>query len=232
MDLRNKKGFPDGIASELFLGALGPIRAFHVPLETQARAGIHGHAKLYTLHALTAQFLDRLRRGEFDAEMRDRILAWQTGVEKKVATLQFASTCEVGRQLGLQRRDIQPMPLSAEDNKKCYVDGEEDEINKDPDGKPEQDVVDGLPAAENATKEWETAPFYGPLQKRPTVPILEEPEAKCLDPHDYKDRDIGSQCLHSAKAHLEERTGACTSLNCQYRRKPFFFRLRGQRGWQ
>ena len=43
--------------------------------------------------------------------------------------------------------------------------------------------MDGLLLQPDAPEERGSATFYGPHLKRPTVPVLDKPEAKCLDPH-------------------------------------------------
>ena len=128
--LSDKKLFPDGAATEFFRCIFGPVAAFIAPIETQGRGGLHGHFHVYLLHAMTSYILDRLRRGAMDEEMHQRLNAWRVAMSEQASTMQYDSTCELGRQLGLDRADVTPVPLDATTQKNCKVDGKEEDLDK------------------------------------------------------------------------------------------------------
>ena len=72
---------------------------------------------------MTADMLERLRRGVLDEEMRKRLNAYQQAMVQQVATTQYDSTCEVGRQLRLSQEKVVPLPLSEITQKAAKVDG-------------------------------------------------------------------------------------------------------------
>ena len=81
----------DGSATEFGRGLFGPVRAYHGPVETQGRGGLHAHYLVWLDHPMTAHVLDQLRRGLLGDALRARLLTWRRSVIEKVASTQFES---------------------------------------------------------------------------------------------------------------------------------------------
>ena len=92
--------YADGIAASRE-GVFGVVQAYFGPIETQGRGGLHSHLHVWLLHPLTPAFLARVRSGVQIPGLRATLDAWRRGVLEKVASMQFDSIEEVGRQLNL-----------------------------------------------------------------------------------------------------------------------------------
>ena len=89
--------FPDGAATEFGRGVLGPVTAFHGPIETNGRGGLHAHYLVWLAQPMTAHVLDKLKRGELDEEMKAVLDLWQKDVLRMVGSMQHESVEEACR---------------------------------------------------------------------------------------------------------------------------------------
>ena len=208
VDTSGGRKCPDGVASEYGRGIFGVVQAFLGPIETQGRGGLHTHMHVWILHALTALVLDRLRRGELDEELAAKLAGWRSAVMEKVASVQFDSVEEIGRQLGLDKGVVKPVPFQKWQQQKSFMDGQV-----------EEDDATALPPKANAPNvSWAKDPSERAQRRRPLVEVADDPE---LDPHDYVGRDRSSGKLLDRKvARALPMKGACLSLCPQWRRKP------------
>ena len=208
VDTSGGRKCPDGVASEYGRGIFGVVQAFLGPIETQGRGGLHTHMHVWILHALTALVLDRLRRGELNEDLAAKLAAWRSAVMEKVASIQFECVEDIGRQLGLDKGVVKPVPFQKWQQQKSFMDGQVEE---------DDDTV--LPPKANAPNvSWAKDPARKAQRRRPLVEVADEPE---LDPHDYVGRDKSSGKLLDKKvARTLPMKGACLSLCPQWRRKP------------
>jgi hypothetical protein len=100
VDITTGKKPAHGVASEYGRGIFGVVHAFLAPVETQGRGGLHPHIHVWTLHPMKAHLLDQLRRGLMTDELKHCLQQWRTAVIDKVASMQFESVEEIGRQSG------------------------------------------------------------------------------------------------------------------------------------
>ena len=205
------KGHPDGVASEFFRGLFGVVQAYHGAVETQGRGGLHAHMHVWLKHPMTAHVLDKLRRGLFDDDLRQRLEEWQEAVRWKVGSLQFEGVEEIGRQLKIPKAHVAPLPFSSKQQQQTRTRGIKEEF---------QDEVEDGP--QGATEPWATAPMQGCARFEPLVPTREEADHPELDPHQYVGGRIGGPVEEEKDVHKKAMTGACVCLNPQYRRKPPF----------
>ena len=237
VDVNNRKGHPDGLASQYGRGVYGPVRAYFAPVETQGRGGLHFHMCVWISQPLRAQLLDRLRRGADDALLQ-KLLGWRKAVLEKVASMQFDSTDEVGRQLGLPKQDIRRLPFSEADQKKYKVAGnvETDDPGHIPADPTDpnircQDWKKTFPgnleeppreAPENA--KWATEPPSGARQIQQFIPVTED---MYVDPHCRGPPNSEGKVSHLKPWQFERlpQTGACVSLMPQWRRKPRYITM-------
>ena len=98
-------------------------RAFGVPamdllfcawLETQGRGGLHAHIQVWILNPMRGAFLEKLRNGDPIHDLEGRMQKWRMAVLQKVATMQFDSVEEVGRQMDLPGRPEAPQQAARE----------------------------------------------------------------------------------------------------------------------
>ena len=122
VDSTQPKGWPDGVASKYFRGVLGsPVEAYHGAIETQGRGGLHAHMHVWLLHPLRAKVVDQLRSGRLTDDLVKRLTAWQLAVRQKVGSVQFDGIEEVGRQLGMEKSDVPPLPFSVhQQSRTCH----------------------------------------------------------------------------------------------------------------
>ena len=202
----------DGVASSGGLGLFGCVLAFFGPVETQGRGGLHPHMHVWVLNPIDANLLDKLRSGDCDAELIEKLQRWRDSVLEKVATLQFDIVEEFGRQLGFVGADQLPSVPFSERQQKNSRTAEEYGVCED-----EEDDLPIKPAPASAPKvlsseygpeRWAFDKPQGPRRMRPHVPQA-PPE---LDPH-----QVGRDFRESRQAPL---TGAHLSLQPDYRRKP------------
>ena len=146
VDRTKPHGTPDGLASKLFRGIFGaPVEAYHGAIETQGRGGLHAQMHLWLLHPLRARVIDKLRSGSVDAELVARSTAWRLAVRQKVGSVQFDGVEEVGRQLGMERSEVTPLPCSlAQQSRTCHR------------GQPEVEGDAVLPPPLGSTSAWAT----------------------------------------------------------------------------
>ena len=130
VDLDKVSTHVDGSATEYGRGLFGVVRALHSPIETQCRGGLHGHTLLWVLHPMLSDFLDQLGRRHLDESMKTRLTNWRRAVIEKVGGTQFESVEEVGRQLGLSKGALPPLPMTVRDRTSTFMDGalEEDDL--------------------------------------------------------------------------------------------------------
>ena len=193
----------DGVSSEYGRGVFGVVRAFLAPVETQGRGGLHFHMHIWILHPMRALLLEKLRCGDVDAELERGLKRWREAVFEKVASMQFDCVEEVGRQLGLDKDVLGPVPFQERQQKQCFMDGSE-----------EVDDVAALPRkGENPSD----VIAQGPKRTRPFVAVQEDPE---LDPHQYQVNDGVAKLLTEGVARKRPQTRSCLSLCPQWRRKP------------
>ena len=211
VDLTCPKGHPDGVASEYFRGLFGVVQAYHGAIETQGRGGLHAHMHVWLVHPMTADVLDKLRRGLLDDELRQRLEEWQLAVRKKVGSMQFESVEEVGRQLNIPKEHVAPLPFTEKQQRQSRTRGCPEDF--------QDEVEDGPPGV---TEPWATEPMQGCARFEPLVPTREEADYPELDPHEYVGGQIGGPVLQKKDVHKKPMTGACVCLNPQYRRKPPF----------
>ena len=189
----------DGVASVLFIGIFGVVVAYFAPIETQGRGGIHAHMHLWILHPLTADVLDRLRRGHLDKELAQSLQRWRAAVIDKVASMQFDCVEEFGRQLDVK---LPPVPFSTRSQQHCYVTGVEE-------------VDDAGGADEDVS---------GPKRRRPLVDATfdrhKDDFNQELDPHEYVNRDCTQPYLPRRESKTRSLRSPCVSLLPQWRRKP------------
>ena len=147
----------DGVASSGGLGLFGCVLAFFGPVETQGRGGLHPHMHVWVLNPVDANLLDKLRSGDCDAELIEKLQRWRDAVLEKVATIQFDSVEEFGRQLGLVGADQLPsVPFSERQHKNSRT-AEEYGVCED-----EEDDLPIKPAPASAPKVLSSE--YGPLK--------------------------------------------------------------------
>ena len=103
VDLQRK--WPDGVASSGKLGLFGCTQAFFAPEETQGRGGLHIHMHVWILGPVKAAVLQELRSGQNISGLIQKLRQWRRAVLAKVATMQFDSVEEFGRQLGFTGAD-------------------------------------------------------------------------------------------------------------------------------
>jgi hypothetical protein len=109
------RGFADGFVSDLRPSLFGAAQAYFAPLESQGRGGLHVHMSVWINSWLKARVLDCLKGadGSVQEELKQRILDFREAVLEKVASVQFDSVEEFGRQLGLEGEEaLLPLPLS------------------------------------------------------------------------------------------------------------------------
>ncbi len=199
-----RPGFSDGVAASGAVGAFGLVRAYLGPVETQGRGGLHPHMHVWLLHPVTAYFLTQVRAGRVEG-LAEKLARWREAVLRKVASVQFESVEEFGRQLGLgAETPLPPLPLSAAQQGRMYVTGV-----------PETDDL-ALPEAPQGSPEceaWVSAPPQGPRRLRDYAPVApKEPDPQEL-------AEGWPACRRVAL------TGAHLCLLPQYRRKPPYVRL-------
>ena len=103
----------DGVASSGAPGLFGCVQAFFGPVETQGRGGLHPHMHVWVRNPIDARFLDKLRSGEGREGLLEKLRCWRDAVLEKVASIQFDSVEEFGRQLGLDGVDgVPPVPFT------------------------------------------------------------------------------------------------------------------------
>ena len=156
---RGGKGFADGLASSGRHGVFGPVQGFFGPIETQGLGGIHAHISVFVLDPIKAQILDRLRNHDLDDALKAQLKRWRTAVLEKVASMQFDSVEEIGRQLGID--GVPPLPFSADAQRQCYMDGRVEE---------EDAAVKQAPAGADFKQGWVSDDPCGPARQRPLVP--------------------------------------------------------------
>ena len=88
----------DGVAASGAASAFGVVRAYLGPVETQGWGGLHPHMHVWVLQPMTAAFLARLRAGTVEG-LAEKVRNWRQAVLQKVASIQFDSVEEFGRQL-------------------------------------------------------------------------------------------------------------------------------------
>ena len=214
----------DGAATEYWRGIFGPVQAYHGPIETNGRGGLHGHFHVWLVTPLNGTMLDQLRKGAFDDDMIRRITNWQRDVLAQVGSVQFECVEEIARQLGVPKREVRPVPFkeweqashSTNKYKGCYVDG-----SVEPNDVMAAEIND---KEEHEKADWQSevrCPPCGPARVRPLVPVNSDMEG---DPGDYFNRDTEGLPLPSRYLQNEQaQTGGTRSLNPQFRRKPQFF---------
>ena len=104
----------DGIAANGRGGIFGAVQAYFGPIETQGRGGLHGHIHVWILQPLTGAFLAKLRSREGLEGIEPRLLQWREVVLQKVASMQFDSVEELGRQLDLPGDAKEPQRVARE----------------------------------------------------------------------------------------------------------------------
>ena len=123
---------------------------------------------------------------------------------EKVASMQFDSTEEVARQLGLEKNAIPPVPLSRFEQKCFNVTGEEED--NDPAVKPPPANTPKDPITKKM-EPWAEEEAEGPRQLKPYAAVYPpEDETKPqkrrgpveLDPHNYADGRVGVRGRHSS----------------------------------
>ena len=111
------------------------------------------------------------------------------------------------------------MPLQKWQQDKCFVNGE---LERD-DLELANDAYDHAEDARLGKKQaWEVDPVQGPRRVRPLVPVQ---PAREMDPHEYVGRDASRPLLSKADARRQPMTGACQTLQPQWRRKPRYVTL-------
>ena len=198
----------DGVSSAAGPDVMGCVQAFFGPVETQGRGGLHPHMHVWILHPMKALILDRLRRREGVEELAETLKEWRVRVCQKVASMQFESVQEIGRQLGLRQdgERLGPVPFSVVEQAKSY--------SAEEDGRLEVDdllVKAAHPrylTVRNQDKAWIRAEPQGPRRARPRVPVVESE----VDPHQR-----GRSWKEARKA---GQTGAVCTLQPCYRRLP------------
>ena len=93
--------FSDGFAANGRGGLFGPAQAYFGPVETQGRGGLHVHMQVWISNPMKGVFLEKLRKGDPIHDLEGRMRAWREAVLEKVASMQFDSVEEFGRQLDL-----------------------------------------------------------------------------------------------------------------------------------
>ena len=104
----------DGVAATDHGGLFGCVQGYFGPVETQGRGGLHAHIHVWILNPMKAFFLDKLRAGEPIEELEERMVLWRRAVLEKVATMQFDSVEEIGRQLDLPGDEALPQEVARE----------------------------------------------------------------------------------------------------------------------
>ena len=193
------EGVSDGVAASGAPGVFGFVRAYLGPVETQGRGGLHPHMHVWVLHPMMGSFFAALRAGESIPELESLLMNWRRAVMLKVASLQFDSVEEFGRQLGLDAGALRPLPLNKRQRWGARCDGQ-----------PEEDDLAVFPPPVGAPRdaEWAMEPPCGPRRQRPFAP-LGRPEP---DPH---------EAAHEfPRCRRVPMTGSHLTLQPQYRRKP------------
>ena len=187
-------GFCDGIASSGQPGLFGPAQAYLAPLEAQGRGGLHAHMNVWIRNWLKSGMLEKLRSGSVDQAFLERLGHWRKAVLAKVATMQFDSVEEFGRQLHLNGEEaIASLPMSAERQAATFMDGGEEAEDAAVLPAPRQ----AFEKDENVDVAWRDAPAQGPARQRPLAPLMaNEP----LLPNPCSQSLSGAACLLTALA--------------------------------
>ncbi len=191
----------DGMAASGAPGVFGFVRAYFGPVETQGRGGIHPHIHVWVLSPMTGAFLARVKAGMVE-DLDAKLAVWRSAVLEKVASIQFDSVEEVGRQLGMQER-VRPLPLSDQARGRAFMDGalERDDLAVELPRRSKPDA-----ALLETYRAW-TEGLGGPRRLRSYAPLAPaEP-----DPHEL----VGYPMSRDTPM-----TGAHLTLQPQYRRKP------------
>ena len=171
-------GFSDSAAARLVTpGLFGVAQAFFGPVETQGRGGLHAHISVWVKHGLAGLDIDKLRNGELDAEameaLQTKLKTWRAAVLEAVSTVQFDCVEEFARQLGLEKDDLEPLPLSSARQAGAFVDGDVEKNDVAALKAPVQafaaSVAGAAPAAERVP--WRDDPPRGPSRKRAFAPV-------------------------------------------------------------
>eukprot|EP00973_Karenia_brevis_P032147 4433036-Karenia_brevis.AAC.1 len=67
----------------------------------EGRGGLHAHIWVWILQPLSGYFLHKFRSGAHIDDLESRMSLWRQAVIEKVASMQFDSVEEFGRQLNL-----------------------------------------------------------------------------------------------------------------------------------
>jgi hypothetical protein len=120
------RGFADGYVSDLRVSLFGAVQAYFAPLEAQGRGGLHVHMSVFINSWLRARVLDILKGsdGQMQEELKLRIMDFREAVLERVASIQFDSVEEFGRQLNLNDEErLAPLPLSEAMRYRLSVEG-------------------------------------------------------------------------------------------------------------
>ena len=92
----------DSVASSGRPGVFGDVKAYFAPLESQGRGGLHAHMNVWVCHPMKGRLLEKLRTGQsMGPAWQEKLLRWRREVLDKVGTMEFTSTEEITRQVGL-----------------------------------------------------------------------------------------------------------------------------------
>ena len=146
-------------------------------METQGRGGLHAHISVWVKHGLAGLDVDKLRHGKLEAAemeaLEKRLAAWRTAVLEAVSTVQFDSVEEFARQVGLEKGDLEPLPLSSARQATTFVDGDLEKNDVAVLKAPVQAFPAGstgaAPKAERVP--WRDDPPQGPSRKRGFAPV-------------------------------------------------------------
>ena len=165
---------------------------------------------------MMSHVLDQLKAGQCDEAMRKRLAAWREAVLQHVASVQFDSVEEVGRQLGVPKQDVKPLPFTAAQQQQSRMTGEEDgEVDNADDIIRDAAVEEMQPETPAA---WAQGKPQGPNQVQPFVPVADD----VLDPMMYANREVGGLIVPLNRACKQPQTGSVSCCTTARFRKPSF----------
>ena len=103
--------------------------------------------------------------------MEERLKAWRIAVMEAVGTMQFDSVEEFARQLGLDRQDLAPLPMSASRQAASYMDGAVEADDVAALQAPVQAFQKSADRGKCPRVPWRDDPPQGPCRKRSFVPL-------------------------------------------------------------
>lgn len=171
----------DGVASSGAPGLFGCVQAFFGLVETQGRGGLHPHMHVWVRNPIDARFLDKLRSGEGREGLLEKLRCWRDAVLEKVASIQFDSVEEFGRQLGLDDVDgVPPVPFTKQQQAQTWSAEDRGVLEDDDLGvKPPPNWAPKTLSSEYGPERWAVVEPQGPQRMRPHLLVVQAE----LDPH-------------------------------------------------